>query len=322
MSVTLPELSIIVPVFNEESANLELLQNALKEELSGRVRSYELIFVDDGSSHPTKRALIDLADRFPFIKIVTLSRNFGEQAAILAGLKESAGEAVINMDSDLQDPPSLVPLMIDHWRAGADVIFTRQVERSESPIRQLQAKVFYALLDAISEISIPRDAGEFRLMSRRAVRALLELPECHLFLRGSVPWIGFNSIILPFKRGARQRGKSAYTMSKLIKLALQGLTSFSAIPLLTVPCIYALFTILGLALVCLLPNLALSPSSMLIIIFCLGVLQAFFFLFQGLYLTKILIEARKRPAYIVQEIYQKHSPMVLNFGSTLEAQQQ
>ncbi len=306
-----PELSIVVPVFNEEPENLRLLLERLHLVLKPMLMFYEVLFVDDGSEQASKDALRNLADTHSYIKIVTLSRNFGEQAAICAGLDQSVGDVVINMDSDLQDPPELIPSMLQYWRAGYDIVYTRQADRGESLIRQIQAKIFYVLLDAVSYIRIPRDAGEFRLMSRRAVSALRCLPESQPFLRGLVPWIGFKSYILPFKRDARQLGSSAYTIGKLISLAGQGLMAFSIIPLILTPILYGLGTIALFVMLAgntVLPHFAVTNTLVLEVILVLGFLQASCFAFLGMYLTQILTESKSRPTYILQDVYVATEP--------------
>lgn len=306
-----PELSVVIPVYNEESKNLELLIERLGQVLKPFLIFYEIVFVDDGSKDATKAVLRNIAQSHPYIKVVTLSRNFGEQAAICAGLDHTLGNIIVNMDSDLQDPPELLPAMIQCWRDGFDIVYTKQTDREESFIRILQAKVFYFLLDLISYIKIPRDVGEFRLMSRRAVDALRSLPESQLFLRGMVPWIGFKSTILPFKRKGRQYGSSSYTMSKLLLLAAQGLTAFSIVPLLIMPIFYGIVTFILIVLVAtnsLLPFFEITRPLALGAIFALGLLQAIYFTFQGFYLNKILLESRNRPAYILESVYQVAQP--------------
>lgn len=302
-----PDLSILVPVFNEEPDNLVLLLERLKSVLQPMLVFYEVVFVDDGSRAVTRNALRELAQQNTNLKVVTLSRNFGEQAAICAGYEHVSGSVVINMDSDLQDPPELIPSMLQYWREGYDIVYTKQADRKESWLRQMQAKTFYFLLNLVSYITIPRDAGEFRLLSRRAVDALRALPESQRFLRGLVPWIGFKSIVLPFNRDARKNGTSGYTMKKLIGLAVQGLMSFSIIPLLITPILTIVLAFIALGLTCaneFVHWFVVSPSLILASILAVTLLLALCFSCLGVGLMQILSEVKRRPTFIVEDVYQ------------------
>ncbi len=301
-----PQLSIVVPVYNEEPSNLRSLLARLAQVLEPTLIFYEVIFVDDGSRTPANEACRALVSEFDYVKLVVLSRNFGELAAICAGLDHSRGDAVINMDSDLQDPPELIPTMLQYWREGYDIVFTRQASRKESWFRQFLAFAFYRILNAFSSVNIPVDAGEFRLLSRRAVDALCAAPEKTKFFRALVPWVGFKQMVIPFDRDARTVGQSSYSAKKLIKLAVEGLISFNMQPLYFVP-------ILGLSIItlsflqCLFasgsPNAVFFGMSLGLISFltfltgvqisCMGLL--------AMYLAEVLKETRGRPTYIVGE---------------------
>lgn len=301
-----PQLSIVVPVYNEEPSNLRSLLSRLAQVLEPTLIFYEVIFVDDGSRTPANEACKALVSEFDYVKLVVLSRNFGELAAICAGLDHSRGDAVINMDSDLQDPPELIPTMLQYWREGYDVVFTRQASRKESWFRQFLAFAFYRILNAFSSVNIPVDAGEFRLLSRRAVDALCAAPEKTKFFRALVPWVGFKQMVIPFDRDARTVGQSSYSVKKLIKLAVEGLISFNMQPLYFVP-------ILGLSIITLsffeflfasgAPNAIFFGMSLGLISFltfltgvqisCMGLL--------AMYLAEVLKESRGRPTYIVGE---------------------
>jgi polyisoprenyl-phosphate glycosyltransferase len=302
----LPELSVIVPVYNEDPENLSLILKRLDKVLSPLLMFYEVVFVDDGSqSTTTSVKLHSLAKEFEHVKLVVLSRNFGELAAICAGLDYSQGSCTVNMDSDLQDPPELIPTMLQYWRDGYDVVFTRQASRKESVFRQFLAFTFYRILGKYSSVKIPPDAGEFRLLSRRAVNAICAAPEKTKFLRGLVPWVGFKQIIIPFDRDGRVIGASSYTVDKLLQLAVDGLVSFNNQPLYFVPIfgVSCLFVgALGLIWFAYFPQAVLGVQATLIMMLLLAAgLQISFTGIVAVYLIEVLKEVRGRPQYIVAE---------------------
>ena len=269
--------------------------------------SFELIFIDDGSRTQTRNYLRDLQKQNDEVKLVFLSRNFGEQSAIAAGLAHASGDSVVNMDSDLQDPPELLPQMLAYWRQGYDVVYTRQVNRREPLSKRLPAFLFYRLLNSISEISIPHDAGEFRLMSRPVVDALNKLPEKTRFLRGLVPWVGFKSKEIPFVREIRQSGQSGYTLRKLVKLALDAIVAFSAAPLYLIGWLGALVLTIALgniAYLMLNPQAAALTATSNLLLCELGVFAGVQLLALGIiavYVARLIGEIRGRPTYIVAE---------------------
>ncbi|CAN5673599.1 glycosyltransferase family 2 protein [soil metagenome] len=300
-----PELSVIVPVYNEVPDNLSFLLKRLEQVLSPLLIFYEVIFVDDGSQPATNTELRSLAEKFDYVKLVVLSRNFGELAAICAGLDHSTGNATINMDSDLQDPPELIPTMLQYWRDGYDVVFTRQASRKESLIRQFFAFAFYRVLNNVSSVKIPADAGEFRLLSRRAVNAVCAAPEKAKFLRGLVPWVGFKQVVIPFDRDGRVIGESSYTVGKLLQLAIDGLVSFNMLPLYFVPLLGTTAMFLGFAgLIWFLifPQIILGVQAtfVMFLILALGV-QVMCTGILAVYLVEVLREVRGRPTYIVAD---------------------
>ncbi|MBS1955850.1 MAG: glycosyltransferase family 2 protein [Cyanobacteria bacterium SZAS-4] len=305
-----PQVTLVVPVYNEEPSNLRLLLERVALVLEPALIFYEVLFVDDGSKAKTHDALKELADEFDYVRVIVLSRNFGEIPAICAGLAHSRGEAVINMDSDLQDPPELIPTMLQYWREGYDVVFTRQASRKESVPRQFLAFAFYRLLGAFSSVKIPVDAGEFRLLSRRAVNAVCATPEKAKFLRGLIPWIGFKNTIIPFDRDERKFGDSSYTTSKLLQLAVDGLVAFNMQPLYFIPvlgCVILAGGCLGLIFSAFSPQIILGMQLSLVSLLlavagaqvaCTGVL--------AVYLAEVLKETRARPTYIVAEEFGKN----------------
>jgi dolichol-phosphate mannosyltransferase len=295
------DLSIVVAVYNEDPRNLVLLLERLWKALSKESLSYEVIFINDGSREETAKALRQIASEVDYVKLIELSRNFGQQAAISAGFDHAEGQAVVNLDSDLQDPPELIPQMVKKWREGYDVVYVQRQTRRDKLGKRLSAFLFYRLLGAVSSIKIPWDTGEFRLIDRRVLAELKALPEKTRFLRGMIPWLGFKQIGIPIDRDARAVGESAYTLRKLVALALDGLLSFSLAPLLVIPSIGSIVLFAGLVM---LVVAAIYQSTNGIIIGAFAVLTGIQIVctgFVAVYLSKVIDEVRARPTYIVSE---------------------
>ncbi|HEY9712294.1 MAG TPA: glycosyltransferase family 2 protein [Chroococcales cyanobacterium] len=300
-----PDLSIVVCVYNEDPGNLNRISERLDRVICGAGLSYELVLVNDGSRAPASKALRDIAARVPNVKLIELSRNFGQQAAITAGLEHSDGLAVVNIDSDLQDPPELIPAMVQRWREGYDVVYAQRSTRRDKVLKRLSAYLFYRVLGSVSSVHIPWDTGDFRLMDRRVVDELIALPEKTRFLRGLVPWLGFRQIGIPIDRDAREAGESTYTLKKLFCLAMDGLISFSVAPLYFVA--FAGMILLALGLVSLVAWLATHMQSLTQIdaAFVVASLLAVAGLQIGstgivaIYIAKVLDETRRRPTYVV-----------------------
>lgn len=300
------DLSVVVAVYNEHPDNLVRLLKRLEQVLTPL--SYEVVFVNDGSRAETSKALHQIAMSTPNVKLVVLSRNFGQQAAISAGLDHASGRAIVNIDSDLQDPPELIPEMLKYWRAGYDVVYAQRSSRRDRIFKRLTAYMFYRLLASGSSVNIPLDTGDFRLIDRRVVQVLNQLPEKTRFLRGQIPWLGFRQIGIPIDRGAREVGESTYTLRKLIQLAMDGLLALSSAPLYFIPTVGAVILALGVAGLLLwavshigatlvLDNgLLLSAATILtgVQIVALGLV--------AIYLARVLDEVRSRPTYIVGEL--------------------
>jgi glycosyltransferase involved in cell wall biosynthesis len=297
------DLSVIVAVYNEDPRNLLLMLERLWSSLANQKLDYEVIFVNDGSRPKTTNALRQLTNDFGYVKLIELSRNFGQQGAIAAGLDNAEGRCVVNIDSDLQDPPELIVDMIKYWRAGYDVIYAQRAARKDRLSKRFTAFLFYRVLGSLSSIEIPMDSGDFRLIDRKVVDALRRLPEKTRFHRGLIPWLGFKQIGIPVHRDAREAGESGYTIKKLFSLAIDGLLSLSVAPLYLVPplgvaLILISFMILPFAML----NLhgifeprtcvILSALSFLcgIQVACTGII--------AIYLAKVLEESRARPSYI------------------------
>lgn len=225
------QLSVVVPVFNEEKV-ITQFHHRLITVLSKCARSYEVIYVDDGSVDSTSALLEDLRRADTSVGVARLSRNFGKERAMTAGLELACGEAVVILDADLQDPPELIPSMLDAWRAGADVVnMQRDGREGETAVKKTTAHFFYRIINRLSDVAIPNDVGDFRLFSRRAVDALNRLPESNRFMKGLFAWIGFPQVTLKYRRHARAAGVSKWPYWKLWNFALEGITSFSTVPL-------------------------------------------------------------------------------------------
>jgi dolichol-phosphate mannosyltransferase len=303
-AVASPDLSVVIAVYNEDPRNLVRMLQTLEEVLLAVSIKYEVVFVNDGSKERTSRALRDIAAEFPYVKLINLSRNFGQQAAITAGMDHSEGRAVVNIDSDLQDPPELIPKMMELWRRGYDVIYATRSTRKDSVPKRLFAFLFYRILSAVSAVEIPRDTGDFRLMDRKVVDALRRLPEKKRFLRGLVPWLGFKQVGIPVDRGAREVGESTYTIRKLLSLAFDGILAFSVAPLFLIPVAGGVIASIGLVL--LLAALAVAPAIQpyMLIAAAMCVLSGVQVLAVGLvaiYLSTAIEELRGRPTYLVGE---------------------
>lgn len=299
-----PDLSVVVAVYNEDPRNLIRLLQRLEEILLAVSIKYEVVFVNDGSGERTTRALREIAGEFPYVKLINLSRNFGQQAAITAGMEHSDGSAVVNIDSDLQDPPELIPQMMDLWRRGYDVIYATRSTRKDSVPKRLFAFLYYRVLSSVSAVEIPRDTGDFRLIDRKVVDALRRLPEKKRFLRGLVPWLGFKQVGIPVDRGARELGESTYTIRRLLRLAFDGILAFSVAPLFFVPVVGGILTLFGLLTLAIAFASTQAAQPFVFIMSGLLVLSGVQVLSTGvvaIYLSTALEELRGRPTYLVGE---------------------
>jgi polyisoprenyl-phosphate glycosyltransferase len=221
-------LSIVVPVYNEEGS-IEPFLERLKPIVSHH--SYEILFVNDGSKDHTADEIKDAAKKDENIKLLTFVRNFGQQTALFAGYQHSKGDAVVTMDVDLQDPPELITDMIAKWQEGYEVVYAKRAIRHESFFKVITSGTFYWLVDFLSDTDIPQNVGEFRLVDRKVVKAMNNMPEKARFLRGLVAWMGFTSATVPFNRTERARGETHWPLRKMISFALDGIISFSTKPL-------------------------------------------------------------------------------------------
>lgn len=300
-------LSLVVPVF-DEAESLPALHGRLAQVLDAIDIDAEIIVVDDGSRDATPLILAEIADADERVVDVRLSRNFGHQAAVSAGLDHARGDAVIVIDGDLQDPPELIPRMLDLWREGHDVVYAVRRTRQESLALRWAYGLFYRLLRAVSDLDIPLDSGDFCLMDRKVISALQHMPERARFLRGLRTFVGFRQIGLEYDRPARARGRSKYTLRKLLGLAIDGIVSFSAAPLRIVTHlgIATALTAFLLAAWVLLDALITQTAprgwaSTLLVVLFLGSVQLIGLGIIGEYLRLIFVETKRRPTYVLAE---------------------
>lgn len=305
----LPELSIVVPLYNEADS-IEALLKELVAVLIELGLGYEIICVNDGSTDGTARRLHQARASNHRIRMVHLSRNFGKEAALSAGLKLSRGAAVIPMDADLQDPPRLIPFMVAKWREGYQVVTARRAKRlSDSWMKRASARLFYRVFNAVSETPIPEDTGDFRLLDRVVVDSLNILPERARFMRGLFSWVGYRTAELTYERPPRAVGHSKWGAWGLLRLALDGLTAFSMVPLRALSLLgvliagLSLFVAMGLlAGKLFFPGHVSFESLLLAAVLVIGGFQLFSMGIIGEYLGRLYVEAKQRPLYIVQRL--------------------
>ena len=305
---TLPELSVVIPVFNEQE-NLPMLYARLVKTLDAVEPSFEIIFVDDGSRDSSPQMLRDLSAHDPLITIVELARNFGHQVAISAGLDYARGRGVIVMDADLQDPPEVLPEFIAKWREGNDVVYAIRERRKENILKRSAYNLFYRLLQRVANIQIPLDSGDFCIMDRRVVDLLNGMPERNRFVRGIRSWVGLNQVGLEYERQARHAGKTKYTLNRLIYLALDGLISFSFVPLRMISILGIIISIVSLvlAIIYLIQKITVGlyppgfATTMVAILFLAGV-QLITLGVIGEYVGRIFEEVKRRPLYVVRRV--------------------
>jgi glycosyltransferase involved in cell wall biosynthesis len=303
-----PKYSIVAPVFNE-SGSLPEFYRRVKEAMDPLGEAWELVLVDDGSKDGSTEIIREFARQDPRVRPVIFARNFGHQLAVTAGLDYSRGQAVTIIDSDLQDPPEVVPEMIQKWQEGYEVVYARRTEREgETWFKLFTASLFYRLIYRITDVDIPLDTGDFRLLDRKVVNVMNQMRERHRFLRGMSVWVGFKQTGVPYKRAARFAGQTKYPLKKMLKFAGDAITGFSYLPLQIAT--YLGFLSAGISIlaipVVVFSRLAGSQSffgqaTTLIAVLFLGGVQLISLGILGEYIGRLYDEARGRPLYIVRE---------------------
>jgi dolichol-phosphate mannosyltransferase len=298
-------LSIVAPVFDEEE-----VVDAFYARVLGALGTipFEIVLVNDGSSDRTGEHLRRLAGADPRVKVVSLSRNFGHQAALTAGIEHARGDVVVMLDADLQDPPELVLEMLEHWRGGSDIVYgVRESRAGETRFKLMTAQWFYRLFAKLTRLSLAPDSGDFRLMDRRALRVLLAMPERNRFLRGMTVWVGFHQSAVRYHRDARYAGATKFSMSKMLRFSLDAISSFSHAPLQAATLLgFAISMIAFLAIpltVVARISHAFVPgiSTTLIAVLLLGGIQLITVGLIGEYVGRIYDEVKRRPLYVVEE---------------------
>jgi glycosyltransferase involved in cell wall biosynthesis len=303
------KVSLIVPVFNEEQA-INLFYQAVRRELRLDRTEVEIVFINDGSSDRTVEQATALAQADDQVVLINFSRNFGKEPALFAGLEYATGDAVIPMDVDLQDPISVIPLLIEQWQKGADVVLAKRRNRAtDSYLKRHSASLFYHLLNRISYTRIEENVGDFRLMDRKVVDVIRTLPEHQLFMKGVLSWAGFNSVVVEYERARRVAGDSKFNGWKLWNLALEGVTSFSTVPLRLwtyvggcvsiFAVLYAVYMVLDKIFF---GNSVPGYPSLMTAILFLGGVQLIGIGVLGEYIGRIYIESKHRPRYVVKDI--------------------
>jgi polyisoprenyl-phosphate glycosyltransferase len=302
------QYSVVIPVYNEAEV-LPTLYDRLTRVLNGLGEPYEIIFVNDGSADESPLLLQDLQAKDERIKFLSLSRNFGHQIAITAGLDHSTGQAVVVMDADLQDPPEVIPRLIEQWRKGYDIVFAvREKRRGEGLFKRATAALFYRILRRLTATEIPLDAGDFRLMSRKAVETLNDIRERNRFVRGLAGWIGFRQTSVSFVRDIRHAGETKFPLKKMLRFALTGIISFSLVPLqlagylgFLVSSVSFFYMMYAIGLKLFTDRVVLGWTSVMVAVLFLGGVQLLSLGIIGEYIGRIYEEVKQRPLYIVDE---------------------
>lgn len=304
------KVSVVVPMYYEEEVANECYKRLLEVCKGLEQYEYEIIFVNDGSKDRTLEILEQIASKDKNVKIISFSRNFGHQCAVTAGIKYVTGDAIVIIDADLQDPPELIPEMLKLWKDGNEVIYGKRKTRDgESAFKLLTAKVFYKTLNSLSDVEIPKDTGDFRLVDRKVIDVINSLPEHNKFLRGLFSWVGFKQYEFEYERKERFAGKTKYPLKKMLKLASDGIISFSTKPLKLVG-IIGLFSIIIsfvvliytlISYICKLNQLSAGWTSIMVAVTFFAGVQLLSLWIMSEYIGRIYDEAKHRPQYIIDK---------------------
>jgi glycosyltransferase involved in cell wall biosynthesis len=301
------KVSIIIPVYNE-SANIRLVYEELMTVFSRLPYAYEIIFIDDGSTDDSLEFIKEISISNPKVYFIELSRNFGHQNALKAGLDIASGDSVISMDCDLQHPPEIVEQLLEKWKEGYDVVYTRRNDDKKLPwLKRKTSSIFYLLLDKISDLKLEKGTADFRLINRKVLNAFSHLNESELFIRGLIKWAGFRQIAIDYDPRERHAGESKYNLKKMLSFAVMGITSFSVRPLRLIALLGLTLFLLSMILV---PYALISYfigytvsgwTSLMITIIFFGSLQLLMIGIMGLYLSKVVIQSKQRPLYFIRD---------------------
>lgn len=304
-----PRYSIVAPIYNEEG-NIQVLYERISAVMDSTGESWELVTVNDGSRDRSLELLQELAAKDSRVRVLNFARNFGHQIAVTAGLDHTSGDAVVVIDADLQDPPEMILEMIERWKAGYHVVYAvREERKGESWFKLLTAKIFYRLIYRITDVDIPMDTGDFRLMDRKVVDVLTSMREHNRFIRGMTSWIGFKQTGIHYVRDARHSGETKYPLKKMVRFAMDAITGFSYFPLQVM--IYVSF-VLGVLAVLAVPIIAVlrlvlgtgflgGQVTTIVLLLLLSAFQLFFLFVMGQYVARIYDEVRGRPLYVLAD---------------------
>ncbi|KWA07826.1 glycosyltransferase family 2 protein [Burkholderia territorii] len=313
-----PLVSLVVPFYNEGEAVERFFDVVIPLMAGLDALRFEIVCVNDGSRDDTLERLIRVSMTDRRVRVIDLTRNFGKEAALTAGLDEAAGDAVIPLDADLQDPPSLIPVMLEHWRDGAEVVAAKRSNRAcDSFAKRTAAAIYYRVHNMLSDVKLPENVGDFRLMDRKVVNALRSLPERHRFMKGLFAWVGYQTVIIEYQREARSAGHSKFSGWKLWNFALEGITSFSTVPLrswtyigLGIAALAFLYGAFIVGRTLLFGNPVLGYPSLLSVTLFIGGIELIGIGVVGEYIGRIYDESKQRPVYLIRRRYQTHAKVI------------
>lgn len=308
------KISYIFPIYNE-SDNIDLLYKTISKLLrTNHSYTYEIIFINDGSKDSSLNKLVNIQIKDPRVKVIDLSRNYGHQIAVTAGLDIAQGDAVIIMDSDMQDPPKVSFDLIKKWEEGFDVVYAQRKTRKDTLVKKITADLFYRTLQKLASINIPRNTGDFRLIDRAVLSSVNSMREHNRFLRGMVAWVGYRQVAVEFDRDARNAGETNYPFKKMFKLAGDGILGFSTYPLQLISklgyfisCCAFLGIVYAIVMKIFYPEITIEGWTFMVIsVLFIGGIQLIMLGILGSYIGRIYTEVQNRPLYLIQKIYEKN----------------